>query len=110
MKKQLLINKNENGFKREKRAPAFNNSVAAYLSIIGRKGGLKSRRKLDPQTAQNMVRIREARRAFKKYHAQCFWSYDPGYTIQQNDITWVGQQLMKNGNRKLWMIGAKLCR
>ena len=38
-------------------------SVKAYLAEIGRRGGRKSRRALDPETARAMVRVREARRA-----------------------------------------------
>jgi hypothetical protein len=34
-----------------------------YLAKIGRRGGIKSRRVLDADTARRMVRIREARRA-----------------------------------------------
>jgi hypothetical protein len=86
------------------------NDIKNYLSQIGRKGGKKSRRKLDSLTAQKMTRIREARRAFKKYHAQCFWSFDPNYTIKYEDVKWVSDQLKKNGDRKLWLLGAKLCR
>lgn len=56
-----------------------------------------------------MVRIREARRAYGKFHAQCFWSYDPGLVIGQGDIAWVAQQLRKHGGREAWRIGAKLC-
>jgi len=81
-----------------------------YLAHIGRKGGKKSRRQLSPAAARKMVQVREAKRAFKKYHSQCFWSYDPSYLITSKDIEWVAKQLMKNGNRKLWLIGAKLCR
>lgn len=88
----------------------MNKQVVKYLSKIGRAGGKKSRRTLDPETARDMVRLREARRLFRKYHAQCFWSYDPNYKITLNDIPWVSEQLMKNGNRKLWEIGIKLCR
>ena len=37
-------------------------TVKAYLAEIGRRGGRKSRRALDPETARAMVRVREARR------------------------------------------------
>jgi len=39
--------------------------VKRYLAEIGRRGGIKSRRVLDPETARRMVAIREARRAAK---------------------------------------------
>lgn len=87
-----------------------NKVVSQYLARIGRKGGLRSRRVLDPAVAKNMVRVREARRLFKKHHAQCFWSFDPDYHIQLKDVSWVATQLMKQGNRELWLKGKALCR
>lgn len=84
-------------------------SVREYLSKIGRKGGKRSRRELDPQTARRMVRVREARRAFHRYHARCFWSFDPDYKITQHDIPWVAEQLKKHGDRAAWALGGKLC-
>jgi hypothetical protein len=38
-------------------------NVRRYLAKIGRRGGIRSRRILDPETAQRMVAVREARRA-----------------------------------------------
>jgi len=46
--------------------------VRAYLAAIGRKGGTKSRRHLPSATARDMVRVREARKIFREFHAQCF--------------------------------------
>lgn len=37
-----------------------------YLAEIGRKGGTRSRRELDPETARRMVAIREIRRAARR--------------------------------------------
>lgn len=85
-------------------------SVREYLSQIGRRGGLKSRRELHPATARDMVKVREARRAFQRFRASCFWSYRPGLTITKADVPWVAEQLMKHGNRDAWRIAAKLCR
>ncbi len=85
-------------------------SVRAYLAEIGRRGGKKSRRKLDPRQARDMVRVREARRYFRRFFTQCFWSYDPDYQITARDIPWVAEQLMKRGGRAGWEAGAKLCR
>jgi hypothetical protein len=41
-------------------------SLRNYLAEIGRRGGIKSRRALDPETARRMVAIREARRAVRR--------------------------------------------
>ena len=41
-------------------------SVRKYLAEIGRRGGIKSRRALAPETARRMVAIREARREARR--------------------------------------------
>ena len=85
-------------------------SVREYLATIGRRGGLASRRRLSIKDARNMVKVREARRAYKKFHAQCFWPFKPDLQITTADISWVADQLMKQGGREAWETGAKLCR
>ncbi len=84
--------------------------VHAYLREIGRRGGRKSRRHLDPATARDMVRVREARRAYRRFHAQCFWSFRPDLEIRLSDVPWVAEQLMRHGGREGWEVGARLCR
>jgi len=88
----------------------MNNAARKYLAGIGRKGGLKSRRTLSPEAARAMVKVREARRAYARFHAQCFWSYKKDLVISAADIPWVADQLMKHGNRQAWLVGAALCR
>jgi hypothetical protein len=83
--------------------------IRDYLAAIGRKGGIRSRRVLDPETARQMVQIREARRAFRRFHSSCFWSYRPDLAIGPNDIEWVAEQLMKHGNREAWQVARRLC-
>ena len=56
-----------------------------------------------------MVKVREARRAYRRYHTQCFWSFDPAYRVTLADVPWVAKQLMEHGGREGWEIGAKLC-
>jgi hypothetical protein len=85
-------------------------SVRQYLADIGRRGGTKSRRTLDSETARDMVRVREARRAYRTYYASCFWSYRPDLVITRDDIAWVAEQLRKHGDRAAWLTAAKLCR
>lgn len=84
--------------------------VKEYLSAIGRRGGVVSRRKLSHQEARAMVTIREARRAYAKFHTQCFWSYHPTLKITSADVPWVASQLRKLGGREAWLAAAKLCR
>lgn len=83
-------------------------STRAYLAVIGRRGGITSRRTLDPDTARNMVRVREARRAFARSYAQCFWSYRRDLAVGLADVPWVAEQLMKHGDRHAWRVGAAL--
>lgn len=85
-------------------------TVRTYLAEIGRRGGRKSRRALDPKTARAMVAVREARRAFRRFHAQCFWSCDPDYRVGQKDVAWVADRLRRHGGRAAWEIASKLCR
>ena len=84
-------------------------SVREYLAEIGRRGGRKSRRALDPDTARAMVRVREARRAYRRFHAQCFWSFDPEYRVRPSDVAWVAAQLRRHGGRDAWERARKLC-
>lgn len=70
----------------------------------------KSRRILSPQAARDMVRLREARRAFRMFQTSCFWFSDPERMIQAEDIPWVVEQLKKNGDRRAWETAARLSR
>lgn len=84
-------------------------NVRNYLTEIGRRGGRKSRRTLDAETARQMVRIREARRAYRDFHARCFWSYRPDLEIGSDDVEWVAETLMKHGDMRAWKVGRRLC-
>jgi hypothetical protein len=84
-------------------------TIRDYLSAIGRKGGRLSKRKLSHEEARSMVKVREAKRAYRKYFAQCFWSYRPDLPITTKEVPWVAEQLMKHGGREAWRVGRKLC-
>ncbi len=88
----------------------MNLAVRRYLAEIGARGGHRSRRRLSRVEALNMVRVREARRAYRTFYARCFWSFDKNLKITLHDIDWVAEQLMKNGDRIAWHKGASLCR
>jgi hypothetical protein len=88
----------------------MDSKVKAYLAEIGRIGGRKSRRALAPETARRMVAVREARRAYRRFHTACFWSCPPDLEIGMDDVEWVARQLMKHGDREAWLIGKSLCR
>jgi hypothetical protein len=82
--------------------------IRRYLAKIGARGGRRSRRALTPEDARAMVKVREARRAFRRYRTMCFWSYRPDLRIGPEDVPWVAEQLMKHGNREAWRVGAGL--
>jgi hypothetical protein len=84
--------------------------IRRYLAQIGSRGGRSSRRTLDPEAARAMVKVREARRAYRRFHLQCFWSYRSDLVIRAEDVPWVAEQLMKHGNRSAWLVAARLCR
>ena len=86
------------------------NPPRSYLAEIGRRGGIRSRRTLAPETARAMVSVREARRAFARYHARCFWSYRRDLHLGLDDVAWVAEQLMKHGDRMAFLAGRALCR
>ena len=85
-------------------------SVHEYLARIGRKGGAKSRRVLSSEDARDMVRVREARRAFRRFHAQCFWYLREDAEIALADVPEIARGLRKNGGRQGFLLAAKLCR
>jgi hypothetical protein len=87
----------------------MNRTVKKYLAEIGRRGGRKSRRRLAPETARAMVRVREARRAYRRFHTRCFWSFKPDYVIRLSDVPWVAQGLRRHGGRDAWNVASKLC-
>jgi hypothetical protein len=84
--------------------------VRKYLAEIGRAGGKKSKRTLTSETARQMVAVREARKAYRRFHTSCFWSHRPDLEIRMEDVGWVAEQLMKHGDREAWLIGKSLCR
>lgn len=44
-------------------------AIGRYLAEIGRRGGIRSRRTLEPAVARRMVELREARRAARRANA-----------------------------------------
>ena len=81
-----------------------------HLARIGRKGGARSRRTLSPADARDMVRVREARRAFRDFYAQCFWYLRPDMQVTLRDVPEMVRGLRQNGGRKGFLVAARLCR
>jgi len=84
--------------------------VRNWLAEIGRRGGKKSRRALAPETARAMVQVREARRAYRRFHTECFWSFDPDYAVGNEDVAWIAEHLRKHGGREAWLVASRLSR
>ncbi len=84
-------------------------SITSYLARIGRKGGTKSRRVLSSADARNMVRVREAGRAFRQFHAQCFWHMRRDLKVTLADVPEVVRGLRQNGGREGFLVAARLC-
>lgn len=82
--------------------------VRKYLAEIGRRGGVLSRRALDSDTARHMVRVREARRAFRRFHAECFASEAADRPIMGDDIPWVAERLIRHGGDTARGVGLRL--
>ena len=87
-----------------------NSVVSQYMAEIGRTGGRKSRRQLDRDQARLMVRIREARRAYREFHGRCFWSSPPDFRVREQDLPWVIEQLRRHGGQSGWERAERLCR
>lgn len=85
-------------------------AIIRYLAAIGRAGGKRSRRTLSSEAARRMVCIREAQRAFRTFHARCFWSSPADYRVRMEDLAWVAERLMTYGGREGWDLGMRLCR
>ena len=85
-------------------------TLREYFSRIGRKGGIRSRRKLSSAQARDMVRVREARRAFHKFHTQCFWHLRPDLAVTLDDVPDVVRGLRQHGGQKGFLAAARLCR
>jgi hypothetical protein len=55
-----------------------------------------------------MVAVRLARSAWRKFHAQCFWSYQTNLHIAPRNAAWVAEQLRRNGNRAAWQTAIRI--
>jgi hypothetical protein len=65
----------------------------------------------DPAAAAvQQRRVELARAAFKKFYAQCFWSYREDAEITEADIPWIIRELRHYGGAKGYRVVAELCR
>ncbi len=56
------------------------------------------------------ARLELARRAFKEFYAQCFWSSDPTLIVEEADIPWIMRNLRLHGGHEGYRIVSELCR
>ena len=54
-------------------------------------------------------RLELARKAFKEFYAQCFWSSDPHLVVQEEHIPLILRNLRLHGGHKGYRIAAELC-
>ncbi len=64
----------------------------------------------DADAAARQRRLELARRAFREFYAQCFWSYRPDAEITEDDIPWVVRGLRHNGGHRGYRVVAEICR
>lgn len=55
-------------------------------------------------------RLELARKAFREFHAQCFWSYRLDAEITEEKIPIVVRGLREHGGRAGYRVAAELCR
>jgi hypothetical protein len=61
-------------------------------------------------TAGRQRRLELARKAFKEFYAQCFWSYREDAEITEEDIPWVLRELRLNGGNRGYRVAGEICR
>jgi hypothetical protein len=59
--------------------------------------------------AERQRRLELARRAFKEFYAECFWSSPLDLKIGESDIEWIIRGLRHNGGHKGYRLVAELC-
>jgi hypothetical protein len=55
-------------------------------------------------------RLECARRAFREFYAQCFWSADPEHQVIESDLPWIVRELRHYGGAKGYQAVAEICR
>jgi hypothetical protein len=60
-------------------------------------------------TAARQRRLELARKAFKEFYAQCFWSYREDAEITEDKIPFVIRGLREHGGLAGYQIAAELC-
>ena len=64
-------------------------------------------REEERRTARTLGRAQEI---FRRYHAKCFWHYDPNMLIDETNLSLVIEGLRKYGGREGYLLADELCR
>ena len=62
------------------------------------------------ETARRRRRLELARKAFKEFYAQCFWSYREDAEITEEKILFVIRGLREHGGLRGYRRAAEICR
>jgi hypothetical protein len=60
--------------------------------------------------AERQRRLELARRAFKEFYAQCFWSSDPNLVVEERHVPFIIRNLRLHGGHGGFRLAAELCR
>lgn len=61
------------------------------------------------EVLQESARVRAAREAFRKFHAQCFWYLRADLEITPAEVPMIAEGLRRNGGRAGFLLAARLC-
>ena len=78
------------------------------LLPIGQKGYIPEMETRSESDRQQRLEL--ARKAFKEFNAQCFWSWNPTAEITDDTIPLIVRGLRLHGGHKGYQIAAELCR
>lgn len=62
------------------------------------------------EAAARLRRLELARKAYRDFYAQCFWSYREDAEITEEKIPFVIRRLREHGGHAGYRIAAELCR
>lgn len=82
--------------------------IRKYLAQIGRLGGLRSRRTLTREAARDMVAVREARRAYRRFHEECFAPAPADLRVYRDDVPWLAERLIRHGGSTAQDVGRRI--
>lgn len=89
---------------------AAGNAPSSNADRASRKGESSRRRNSSSAESRDEARVREARRAFRDFHVQCFWYWRPDMQVTLRDVPEIAAGLRRNGGREGFLVAGRLCR